>query len=48
MGKFLDLRDLFKSIYLADEIEINAEMKNHINFKVGGPADILLKPKKVE
>lgn len=48
MGKFLDLRDLFKDIYLADEIEINSEMKNHINFKVGGPADILLKPKRAE
>lgn len=48
MGKFLDLRNLFKNIYLDDEIEIKAEMKNHINFKVGGPADILLKPNRVE
>lgn len=44
----LELKNLFSDVYSKDEFEINASMKEHINFKVGGPADILLMPRKVE
>ena len=48
MGEVLDLKNLFSNIYSKDEVKINALMKEHINFEVGGPADILLIPSKVE
>lgn len=48
MSDVLKLKNLFNNIYSEDEIKINELMKNHINFKVGGPADILLIPSKVE
>ena len=48
MGEVLDLKNLFNNIYSEDEIKINELMKEHINFKVGGPADILLIPSKAE
>jgi len=44
MGEVLDLKNLFSNIYSKDEVKINALMKEHINFEVGGPADILLIP----
>lgn len=38
-------KELFKDIYSENQIELNANMSEHIYFKVGGPADILLIPK---
>lgn len=38
-------RELFKDIYSENQIEFNANMSEHIYFKVGGPADVLLIPK---
>ncbi len=37
-------RELFKDIYSENQIEFNANMSEHIYFKVGGPADVLLIP----
>ncbi len=37
-------RELFKDIYSENQIEFNANMSEHIYFKVGGPADALLVP----
>lgn len=37
-------RELFKDIYSENQIEFNANMSEHIYFKVGGPADVLLTP----
>lgn len=48
MNQYLKYKDLFEKIYLENEIMIDEEMKNHIYFKVGGPADIFLTPKSVE
>jgi len=48
MNQYLKYKDLFEKIYLENEIMIDVEMKNHIYFKVGGPADIFLTPKSVE
>lgn len=44
MNQYLKYKDLFEKIYLENEIMIDEDMKNHIYFKVGGPADILLTP----
>ena len=46
MSEVLKLKNLFNNIYSEDEIKINELMKEHVNFKVGGPADILLIPSK--
>ena len=48
MDQYLVYKNLFADIYSENEIEINAKMKEHIYFKVGGPADILLNPHKVD
>lgn len=48
MDQYLVYKNLFTDIYSENEIEINAKMKEHIYFKVGGPADILLNPHKVD
>ena len=48
MCEVLKLKNLFNNIYSEDEIKINELMKEHVNFKVGGPADILLIPSKAE
>ena len=37
-------RELFKDIYSENQIEFDANMSEHIYFKVGGPADVLLVP----
>lgn len=44
MNQYCSYKDLFKDIYSEDGIKVNEPMKNHISFKVGGPADILLEP----
>ena len=48
MNQYLKYKELFRSIYSEDELEIDALMKDHIYFKVGGKVDILLKPTKIE
>ena len=48
MNQYLKYKDLFEKIYLENEIMIDENMSNHIYFKVGGKADILLTPKKIE
>ncbi len=40
--------ELFKNIYSENQIEFNANMSEHIYFKVGGPVDVLLIPKTKE
>ena len=37
-------KELFKGLYKDENIIINAEMKNYVHFRVGGPADVLLIP----
>lgn len=48
MNQYLKYKDLFEKIYLKNEIMIDEDMKNHIYFKVGGPADILLTPTSID
>ena len=40
-GKFIDL---FREFYNEDNIKIDEKLSGYVNFKVGGPADILLIP----
>ncbi|WP_427339816.1 UDP-N-acetylmuramate dehydrogenase [Caloranaerobacter sp. DY30410] len=40
--------EIFKERFSEDEFLIDEPMKNHISFKIGGPADILFIPKEVE
>lgn len=44
MGRYVGLKEVFKNVYLDEQMEENAPMKNYSYFKVGGPADILLNP----
>lgn len=44
MNQFRGLIDLFKEFYKEENIIVDAQMKNYVHFKVGGPADILLFP----
>lgn len=44
MNKYKEFKSLFEEFYKSENIIINAEMKNYVHFKVGGPADILLIP----
>lgn len=48
MNQFRGLRDLFKEFYKEENIILDAEMKNYVHFRVGGPADILLIPETKE
>lgn len=48
MDQYINYKDIFNEFYDDEQIEINAEMKNHIYFKVGGKVDILLNPTTVE
>ena len=48
MNQYLKYKELFGNIYSEEELEIDALMKDHIYFKVGGKVDILLKPSKIE
>lgn len=44
MEHYGQYKDLFRGIYEESQIQLNAKMSEHIYFKVGGPADILLTP----
>ncbi|MGL5353263.1 MAG: UDP-N-acetylmuramate dehydrogenase [Clostridium sp.] len=48
MNQIRGLIDLFKDFYKEENIMADAEMKNYVHFRVGGPADILLMPETKE
>ena len=48
MNPYLKYKELFDKIYKNNEIIIDADMKEHTYFKVGGNADILLQPSEVD
>lgn len=48
MNKFKNFVNLFKKFYKEENIKVDEEMKNHVHFRVGGPADILLIPENKE
>ncbi|MDD5793705.1 UDP-N-acetylmuramate dehydrogenase [Clostridium sp. HCP1S3_B4] len=47
MNPYLKYKELFDKVYTSNEIIIDADMKEHTYFKVGGSADILLQPSKI-
>ena len=47
MNPYLKYKELFDKVYTSNEIIIDADMKEHTYFKVGGSADILLQPSKL-
>lgn len=48
MKQYLMFLDEFKKVYKDENIKVNEKMSEHISFKVGGPADILLQPVEVD
>ena len=48
MNKYDKFVGLFGKFYDENDIKIDEPLKNYVNFKVGGPADILLIPKSKE
>ena len=48
MNQYGKYKDLFYTIYKPEQIQLDAPMSEHIYFKVGGSADILLMPETVE
>ena len=48
MNQYKVFERLFKEFYKSENVILDAEMKNYVHFKVGGPADILLIPKSKE
>ena len=48
MNQYKVFEGLFKEFYKSENVILDAEMKNYVHFKVGGPADILLIPENKE
>jgi UDP-N-acetylmuramate dehydrogenase len=48
MNQYKEYKGLFEKFYKEENIIIDAEMKNYVHFRVGGPADILLIPESKE
>lgn len=48
MNQYKIFEGLFKDFYKSENVILNAEMKNYVHFRVGGPADILLIPENKE
>jgi UDP-N-acetylmuramate dehydrogenase len=48
MNLYKEYKGLFGKFYKEENIIIDAEMKNYVHFRVGGPADILLIPESKE
>lgn len=48
MIKYDKFSELFKEFYNEIDIKINEKLSGYVNFKVGGPADILLTPNEKE
>ncbi|VYU60098.1 UDP-N-acetylmuramate dehydrogenase [Clostridium tertium] len=46
MNQYKKFESLFKEFYKSENVIVDAEMKNYVHFRVGGPADILLIPEK--
>jgi len=44
MNQYKNFEGLFKEFYKSENVIVDAEMKNYVHFRVGGPADILLIP----
>ncbi|MBS5939181.1 UDP-N-acetylmuramate dehydrogenase [Clostridium sp.] len=44
MNQYKKFEGLFKEFYKSENVIVDAEMKNYVHFRVGGPADILLIP----
>lgn len=44
MNQYKKFEVLFKEFYKSENVIVDAEMKNYVHFRVGGPADILLIP----
>ena len=44
MNKYGKFVGLFREFYNEDNIKIDEKLSGYVNFKVGGPADILLIP----
>ena len=45
MNKYDKFVGLFGKFYDENDIKIDEKLSSYVNFKVGGPADILLIPK---
>lgn len=45
MSRYSEFIGLFTNFYNATDIKIDENLSKYVNFRVGGPADILLKPK---
>lgn len=48
MNQYKEYKGLFEKFYKEENVIIDAEMKNYVHFRVGGPADILLIPESKE
>ena len=48
MNQYKEYKGLFEKFYKKENVIIDAEMKNYVHFRVGGPADILLIPESKE
>ena len=48
MNKYNNYVDLFTSFYSDEDVKINEKLSKYVNFKVGGPADILVTPRNKE
>ena len=44
MNKYSKFVELFREFYDENSIKIDEKLSGYVNFKVGGPADILLIP----
>ena len=45
MKNYQEFSNLFTKVYDIQDVKINEKLSQYVNFKVGGPADILLTPK---
>lgn len=48
MNKYNNYVDLFTTFYSDEDVKIDEKLSRYVNFKVGGPADILVTPKNKE
>lgn len=48
MGKYSEFIGLFTKFYNEADIKIDENLSQYVNFRVGGPADIILKPQSKE
>lgn len=48
MNKYNNYADLFTTFYSNEDVKIDEKLNQYVNFKVGGPADILVTPRNKE